>query len=187
MFDRGPDDCLPHDVSDYSRFLLAFYLSEIVDLIGAVQRRKDDALLLLHHSITVLLIAVWAIQGRLLWGGVWFNAAHELSDIFLESAKVLKRRQRSAVAQTLSKHLFTVFTLSWLALRVYYIPFCFLPETLRDPNSERVIYRNAVLGLIGLLQVAQAFWTGMILRAAWRQFVGDGRLIDEREHDYADE
>jgi len=183
MLGDGPNDCLPSDTALYPLFVLAWYLTEIIDLVVATERRKDDALLLAHHGITVLLFAVWGVRGRMHWAAVCFNAVHEVSDIFLESAKVLRRCKNNAVAQAASKHLFTTFAVSWFVLRVYYIPFNYLPATLRDPEIDGVIYRKTILSLIALLQVAQAYWTLMITRAVLRQYAGDDRLVDERERD----
>ena len=181
MFGRGRDNCLPADVVHYTAAVLAFYVFEIVDLVSTKQRRTDDTVLLLHHAVTVLLCGLWGLRAQMYWAAMWFNAAHEISDIFLESAKVLRRQESNSLAHRASEHLFTLFAVSWFALRVYYIPFCYLPAALADRNRHSIPYSNCLLTLVGALQMAQAYWTGLIVRAVWRQYASDGQLVDERE------
>lgn len=182
--------CGVQDVAYYGTAQIAFYVSEAVWILRECrQRRKDDGLLLLHHAVTVGLLAFWGIYHNLYWLSVLLPSLHDFSDIFVDGAKYARRAaQKSACGfrlrnalKTLSDVLFAGFVLSWFAIRVYYIPWRFLPALLVAPDRDTLPHALVAFGILCALQVAQAYWTLLIVRAVYTALQKGGNVEDERE------
>lgn len=157
---------------------LAFYMAEIDFMLNRLeQRRSDDSLLLTHHFVTVFLISCYAVLGhQLFWLCTVTTMLHDISDIFLDSAKAIRHQM-----PRLSEILFALFALSWFALRVYYLPFVILVSLVTDANGPSVPHGYLGFGVILLLQCAQVYWTALIVKAVLKMCRPGGQLTDQRE------
>ncbi|PIN10399.1 Protein transporter of the TRAM (translocating chain-associating membrane) superfamily [Handroanthus impetiginosus] len=95
-----------------------FYIYSIAALLLWETRRKDFAVMMSHHVVTVILIAYSYIT-RFFRIGAVILALHDASDVFLEGAKVFKYSGKELGASVC----FGLFALSWLVLRLIFFPF----------------------------------------------------------------
>jgi ceramide synthetase len=160
-----------------------FYLQSIPFLLLVEVRRKDFAESMAHHVITVVLLAVsWA--GNFTRAGAAFTLLHDVSDIFLEAAKLMRycRRERAATAA------FVAFALSWIALRVFYYPWLVLNHVLLQPllvvalpnNIDPQPWWSVFATLFTVLYGLHLYWTYLIVMVIVRKFT-KGEMDDVRE------
>ncbi|KAA0195889.1 LAG1 longevity assurance 1 [Fasciolopsis buskii] len=96
---------------------LGFYLHSLWSVICIDSWRKDSAVLIVHHVMTLLLLE-FSLVLRLHRVGALVVLLHDLNDVFLESAKVnvyLRSRngKNSQFHVALSHVLFALFAASW--------------------------------------------------------------------------
>jgi ceramide synthetase len=166
-----------------------FYLQSIPFLLMVEVRRKDFAESMAHHIITAALLAVsWGTNFTR--AGVAFTLLHDVSDIFLETAKLARycRREGAATAA------FVAFALSWIALRVFYYPWLILAHILIDPirlvalpfGVDPQPYWSIFATLFSLLWGLHLYWTYLIVMVIVRKFTR-GEMDDVREEDSDDD
>ena len=182
-------ECGATDIAYYGAAQVAFYVSEAVWIVRQPRRRSDDGLMLVHHAVSVGLISFWGLYHHLYWLSTVMPAMHDASDVFVDGAKYARRlaRLRSTGARlrffmlSLSDVFFALFVLTWFAIRVFYIPTQLLPNLLAAPDRDALPHALVAFGILCALQVAQAYWTLLIVRAGWRAVRQGGRVEDERE------
>ena len=91
----------PRDMSHRILYylILGFYCHGIPSLLFFELRRKDFVAMLIHHVTTLSLIA-WSLHVNLLRIGVCVMASHDVCDVFLEGAKMIKYQARWADSPT---------------------------------------------------------------------------------------
>lgn len=97
-----------------------FYIYSIAALLTWETRRKDFAVMMSHHVVTVILIGYSYISRFFRIGSV-ILALHDASDVFMEAAKVFKYSENEVGASVF----FGLFAFSWFVLRLIYFP-CYL-------------------------------------------------------------
>ncbi|XVF45145.1 hypothetical protein PTKIN_Ptkin02bG0181500 [Pterospermum kingtungense] len=116
---RGwPDQELKLSLSLFYMCQCGFYIYSIAALLTWETRRKDFAVMMSHHVITVILIGYSYVARFFLIGSI-ILALHDASDVFLEAAKVFKYSERELGASVC----FGLFAISWLLLRLIFFPF----------------------------------------------------------------
>nr|KJB79305.1 hypothetical protein B456_013G043800 [Gossypium raimondii] len=116
---RGwPDQELKLSLSLFYMCQCGFYIYSIAALLTWETRRKDFAVMMSHHVITVILIGYSYITSFFRIGSI-ILALHDASDVFLEAAKVFKYSERELGASVC----FGLFAISWLLLRLIFFPF----------------------------------------------------------------
>lgn len=190
----GPNDCLPFDVVLFPLAQIIFYITELTYIQGLPpsKLRKDDGVLKAHHYATIFVVTGPVILLHFYWPAVFVPTLYDVSDLLLESAKLLRRRAketalgRERIATTsLSSLCFYLFVAVWFITRVYYVPFILIPYVWNTPLSDGATYtawHYFFYGVFLVIQLPQMFWTVAILRAVWRSVFG-GELKDDAEND----
>ncbi|KAG2429637.1 hypothetical protein HXX76_010867 [Chlamydomonas incerta] len=176
-----------------SRGLLLFYCAETGFYLQAIhflafheERRKDWLESMIHHVVTSgLLLYSYALNFTRV--GVVVILIHDVSDIFLEMAKLARYADREP---TIGTPAFVVFFLSWVACRVVIFPLFVIRSTLFEPvvlvgaylGVEPRPHWEIFNGLLILLFVLHLYWTVLIFEVIRKQLT-DGSLTDVREKD----
>lgn len=167
---------------------LGFYLQAVPFLMFVEVRRKDWAESFAHHVVTLGLqyYSFWANFTR---AGIIIMLLHDVSDIFLEAAKL----SRYAGRQSAATAWFAAFAGSWVVLRVFIYPRVVVLNCLISSVIEVALPYDiepqphyAVFGtLFSVLYFLHLYWTWLILQVIWRQVKGK-ELGDVREDDDED-
>lgn len=161
-----------------------FYLQAIHFLMFIEVRRKDWLESMIHHVVTLALLA-YSYYLNFTRVGVMVILIHDCSDIALEAAKMARYARRQDIATVA----FVVFTAVWIASRVVYYPLVIIRSTLFetlyyarrhgiDADPHYTIF-NALLLVLFVLHV---YWTYLILRILVLE-VSRGNAHDIREDD----
>jgi len=171
------------DVKLYYILELGYYLQAIFSLVFWETRRKDFAVMMGHHIVTIILI-VFSHWGRLLRIGTMVFLLHDVSDVPLELAKA----SRYANFDRLTDVFFAFFFLVWILSRIVYFPLVIIRTALYEvPKCPRIEWKReycmvAFDGLLLSLFAIHVYWTFLIGRILHRAVVG-GKVNDEREDD----
>jgi len=172
------------DIWLYYMIEISFYVSLSMTLFIDV-KRKDFMQNVLHHAVTILLLAFsWSCHFIRI--GTVVLILHDCADPLLELAKLLKYAGRQQKAEIV----FGCFTLVWTFTRCYLFPTRVLYSTLHaaeeyiDMFPAYYIFNTLLISL----QFLNVVWTVQILRMA---VVGllKGNVEDERSdsEDYSSE
>ncbi|GBF89705.1 LAG1 longevity assurance [Raphidocelis subcapitata] len=168
---------------------IGFYLQAVPFLMFIEVRRKDWAESFAHHIVTLGLM-YYSYYVNFTRPGVIVMLLHDVSDIFLEAAKL----SRYAGRQSAATAWFAAFALSWIVLRV--VIFCrvivlscmidpivmiALPYDV-DPQPHYSIFAT----LFMVLYFLHLYWTWLILQVVRKQLTG-GTASDVREDDDSDD
>lgn len=162
---------------------IGFYLQAIPFLMLEEVRRKDWMESFAHHIVTLGLMyySWWSNFTR---PGVMVMLIHDISDIFLEGAKLA----RYADHEQLALNLFVAFALSWVILRVVIYPYMIVFRMMVDPVVYVALPYNincqphyAIFSTLFLvLFFLHLYWTYLILKVIERQ-LRTGTTDDVRE------
>ncbi|KAK2080304.1 hypothetical protein QBZ16_000157 [Prototheca wickerhamii] len=159
-------------------FELAFYLASMFMLLWWEARRKDFAVMMLHHVVTATLIGL-SLRLNFLRVGAVVMTLHDACDVFLEASKLAKYAGWDGLATAL----FAAFASAWAALRLVFFPLVVLRST-RVTIVEVIGYRppclSAFNGLLLSLLAMHCYWFLLILLVAKRRLL-DGEIDDARE------
>ncbi|GLC47300.1 hypothetical protein PLESTB_001742600 [Pleodorina starrii] len=160
-----------------------FYLQAIHFLAVYEERRKDWLESMIHHIVTSGLL-IYSYSVNFTRVGVVVILIHDVSDIFLELAKLARYADRDDVGQPA----FIVFFVSWVVCRVIIFPFYVIRSTLFEPvvlvaaclGIEPRPHWEIFNGLLLILFVLHLYWTVLIFQVIRRQFT-HGKMTDVRE------
>lgn len=186
---------------------LSFYISAsivVLFLSHARANHKDKLIMLLHHIVTIILIGVsyWFGQHRI---GSMVMILHDVSDIFLEGAKI----SRYLGFMNLTNGIFVVFAMVFFVSRLILLPLRVLAPiaTQFNRNFHYSVTQCEIdtgicistplftfpvtvfwLILLGTLQCLHIYWFALIMRMVLRAIVvktveKDIRSDDEEELD----
>ncbi|KAI8626037.1 TLC domain-containing protein [Xylariaceae sp. FL1651] len=171
----------------------AFWVQQaLVMILGLEERRRDFKELVVHHVVTVALIAL-SYRFHFTMMGVLVYVTHDISDFFLATSKTL-----NYLDSPLQGPYFTLCILIWVYLRHYInlrILFSILTEFrtigpyILDWEAEQYkceISNVITFALLAVLQALNLFWLYCLLRNAYR-FVVLGVAKDDREEGEEDE
>ncbi|CAL5333721.1 unnamed protein product [Camellia sinensis] len=158
-----------------------FYVYSIVALLTWETRRKDFAVMMSHHVVTVILIGYSYIASFFRIGSI-ILALHDASDVFLEAAKVFKYSEKELGASVF----FGLFAISWLILRLIVFPFwvinsssyhiCeFLRCSEAYPMSLYYVFNTMLLTLL----VFHIYWWVLICSMITRQLKNRGKVGED--------
>lgn len=108
---------VPSDIRFYYVVELAYYIQAILALLFWETRRKDFAVMMMHHVVTVALITYSDVRHQERFGSMVF-LLHDVADPPMEIAKLFnysKNRFMSAV-------FFLTFVAAWITSRLVYLP-----------------------------------------------------------------
>ncbi|KAJ6716626.1 hypothetical protein OIU74_009207 [Salix koriyanagi] len=166
-----------------------FYIYSIAALLMWETRRKDFAVMMSHHVITVLLIGYSYIT-RFFRIGTIILALHDASDVFLEAAKVFKYSGKELKASVF----FGLFAVSWLILRLIFFPFWVIKATSYDLVEfldlslahDKLVYYVFNTMLLMLL-VFHIYWWVLIYSMIMKQMRNRGRVGEDIRSDSEDD
>jgi TLC domain len=164
---------------------MGFYIQAIPFLMFIEVRRKDWAESFTHHVVTLGLLS-YSWYANFTRAGIIVMLLHDVSDIFLELAKLARYAER----ETAALQLFVTFALSWVVLRVIIFPYIYIMRLLVDPILVIAIpfdvdpqpHYAAFGSMFILLFTLHIYWTYLIFRVIWRQ-LRTGQTDDVREED----
>lgn len=189
----NPDQCFqgwPHQTIKFQlkifyTYQCGFYIYSIVALLIWETRRKDFHVMMTHHVVSIGLIAFSYVTGFFRIGSVVL-ALHDVSDIFLESAKLFKYTGVELGASVS----FCLFVLSWVLLRLIYFPFWVIRSTSYDSlkyvdraNSKVVLIYYVFNTLLITLLVMHIYWWVLIFRMLVKQLQNKGAVGEDVRSD----
>ncbi|RYC57678.1 hypothetical protein CHU98_g8534 [Xylaria longipes] len=167
----------------------AFWAQQaLVMILGLEKRRRDFKELVMHHIVTVSLIAL-SYRFHFTMMGVLVYVTHDISDFFLATSKSL-----NYIDSPLQGPYYTLCIIFWVYLRHYInlkILFSILTEFrtigpyVMDWEAEQYkceISSVITFALLAALQALNLFWLYCLLRNGYR-FVVLGVAKDDREED----
>lgn len=203
FLDPVPPPMAPEEHVYYAQ-AAGFYLSASLFLILFDSRRSDFRELILHHGVTIALVAASSFYGYVR-AGVVVLALHDIGDVFLYSAKFLHHLGLVGWDTVV----FAMFAATFYLTRLVMFPrllYMICVETLQVV-VERPEFNGwarwmdvyiwhylAFVVLLGTLLVLHCFWFALILKMIYREVVlgvkvseaGDIRSDDEGEAEDAD-
>mmetsp|Transcript_10181 Transcript_10181/g.21773 ORF Transcript_10181/g.21773 Transcript_10181/m.21773 type:complete len:318 (-) Transcript_10181:652-1605(-) len=162
-----------------------FYLQSIHFLMFHEVRRKDWLESMIHHIVTAGLLC-YSYYVNFTRIGIMVMLIHDVSDIFLELAKLC----RYAKQQTGALVAFGVFFVTWILSRVMYFPLVIIRSGLTEPIHYARVHGVTNIephftlfnGMLIILFLLHVYWTYLIFQVLLRQlFVGN--TYDVREDD----
>ncbi|NP_001313756.1 LAG1 longevity assurance homolog 2 [Gossypium hirsutum] len=187
---RGwPDQELKLSLSLFYMCQCGFYIYSIAALLTWETRRKDFAVMMSHHVITVILIGYSYITSFFRIGSI-ILALHDASDVFLEAAKVFKYSESELGASVC----FGLFAISWLLLRLIFFPFWVIKTSSYDvreflnlsesyPMSLYYVFNTMLL----MLLVFHVYWWFLICSMIMRQLKNRGKVGEDIRSDSEDD
>lgn len=150
--------------------------------------RSDATEMIIHHIVTILLIAISYLTNFVRVGTVVLFL-HDISDILLESAKCINYASKAKGHEFLrivTDTLFGAFAITFFVTRLYFYPRMVLYPTLFESVLE--FGRNwagyyVFNGLLLALQALHIFWFYLISRMIYKLIVNGGVEKDERSDD----
>lgn len=180
----GAQNCIPYDVVWFLLAQILFYITELIWLtsLPLAKRRKDDRVFEAHHWLTLTAIGSALATTPLYWAAAFVLSLHDVSDLLLDVAVLLRAQYKATkrdIYDFFSSCFFYAFVAVWFVTRVHYIPAHVILPLWPLPQV------HGIASYVFLaLQVPQAFWTAMIVRAVWRSiFATGGKIKDEREEE----
>lgn len=164
---------------------LGYYIQAVPFLIFIEVRRKDWLESMAHHLVTLFLL-YYALYANFARVGIIVMLLHDVSDIFLEAAKLA----RYGGKQDLALGLFVTFTISWFILRLILYPQVIVHNCLTKPVSMIAMPYNinpqphySLCGCLFLILLfLHIYWTYFIVMVIVRQ-LRSGDVADVREED----
>lgn len=182
-----PDQTMKTKLKLLYNFVGGFYSYSIFALIFWETRRKDFGVSMSHHIAAVALI-VFSYMAR--FGRICsiVVALHDVSDVFLEMAKLNKYLEVEVGATIF----FALFAISWLLMRILYFPMYIIRSTsfevlqVLDKSAherEGPFLYYVFNTLLIMLLVMHVYWFVLILRVILKQLLASGQVDDVRSDD----
>jgi hypothetical protein len=168
-----PHHSVTDDVWWYYMIELSYYWSCIISQFFDA-KRKDFWEMFLHHVATIALLALsWStnlfkIGTLVLW-------VHDMSDVFLESAKMFKYAGWNGISDLL----FYSFAISWVVTRLGFLPTWIIYSiTVEAPNFIQYYPAYNVFSLLlSILVILHLFWAYFIFKVAYvAMLTPDGKI-----------
>ncbi|EFC38033.1 predicted protein [Naegleria gruberi] len=129
-----PQEQTGYEISPFVRMYLlvgaGFYFQALFTLLFVDERMKDFVEMLVHHLVTIVLI-VWCVISYYHRIGTLVLLLHDVVDVFLYSAKTLKLFKQEKICEML----FVGFVVSFLILRLVYLPYLIINALFFVTNS----------------------------------------------------
>ncbi|PHT53706.1 hypothetical protein CQW23_08168 [Capsicum baccatum] len=158
-----------------------FYLYSIVAFLVWETQRKDFAVMMSHHIVTVILISFSYILSffRI---RIVILALHDASDVFMEAAKLFKYLWKKLGASVL----FGCFAVSWFVLRLFFFPFWvirsssyYLWEVLKLSEAYDTMLYYFFNTMFLTLLMFHIYWSMLICSIIRRQLNNRGQVGED--------
>ncbi|GAA0141824.1 transferase [Lithospermum erythrorhizon] len=182
LFFRGwPNQELKSSIKIIYMCQCGFYTYSIAALLTWETRRKDFAVMMAHHVVTVILIS-YSYMTSFFRAGCIILALHDASDVFLEGAKVFKYSEKEFGASIF----FGLFAISWFILRLIFFPFWvirstsyYLCEVLNLSESYHTALYYIFNTMLLTLLVFHIYWWILINAMIMRQLKNSGKVGED--------
>lgn len=173
----------------YYSLTAGFYMSASAFLIFFDSKRSDFLELIIHHCVTILLVAVSYSHGYVRTGIV-IIALHDVGDVFLYLSKFLHHLGMKGYDTAMFALLVVTFYITRLVLfsrMVHMIFIDTLMTIVEDPsfNNWAMYYETYLVQyvffaiLLGTLLVLQCFWFSLMLRMIYKEVILGVKLSDQ--------
>ncbi|CAK9210723.1 unnamed protein product [Sphagnum troendelagicum] len=166
-----------------------FYVYSVAALLVWETRRKDFGVMMTHHIITIFLITYSYADG-LTRAGAATLLLHDISDIFMELAKLFKY-SRNELGASIS---FSLFVVSWFVLRLIIFPLWVIwsisVEAIDyiDMNKRSDFTQYYIMNtLLIMLLILHVYWWLLIWRMLMKLLQNWGKVGDDVRSDSEDE
>lgn len=189
----SPEVVVPADIWWIYAVQFSYYVHGMYAVLYQDLWRKDSAVMLGHHGLTLVLLGM-SYTFRCHNIGVLVLVLHDLSDVLLEFSKLnvyLKVRggRRHAVHDHMATIAFACFAITWFLMRLHYYPRKVMYAASTGLFVKQVFPAHYLLflGLLSVLLVMNLYWFGLIVLFTVRVLMGDIRELDDtREYDVAE-
>eukprot|EP01028_Stygiella_incarcerata_P009242 TRINITY_DN434_c0_g1_i1.p1 TRINITY_DN434_c0_g1~~TRINITY_DN434_c0_g1_i1.p1 ORF type:complete len:301 (+),score=55.42 TRINITY_DN434_c0_g1_i1:490-1392(+) len=154
---------------------LGFYIHALVYTLKYDPKRSDWVEFVIHHLSTIVLVGV-AYFTRQFRVSILILMAHNISDIFLYTAKYCKYLGWDAATD----FLFIVFAGTFFLSRIVIMPFALVFATGVEVGEYMPLW-SLQFPLFCVLQMLHVFWFGLIIKVARKKFQDGGSVEDLRE------
>uniref|UniRef100_A0A0D3FA06 TLC domain-containing protein n=1 Tax=Oryza barthii TaxID=65489 RepID=A0A0D3FA06_9ORYZ len=182
-----PDQRIKFKLKLVYMYAAGFYTYSIFALQFWEIKRSDFGISMVHHVVSVILIALSYIF-RFARVGSIVLAIHDASDVFLELGKISKY----SGYQLLADISFLIFVCSWAVLRLIYYPFWILWSTsyevvpMLDKKKHKFdgpLYYYVFNCLLFSLLVLNIYWWVLMYRMLVGQILSKGHVGDDVRSD----
>lgn len=180
-----------HEVTSAVRFYYQIELGCYFHQLAWTEVSRSDSLEMISHHIITILLLIASYLSNYTRVGVTILLLHDISDIFLEVAKVFnytsKAPGRDWMKSFLVDPIFAVFAITFFITRLYLYPRVILTSMLTEGyNAFGCEWGGCYFycGLLFSLQFLHLFWFYLIGRMIYKMlFTKDGTTKDERSDD----
>lgn len=171
------DNIVPPRIRLYYLLEMVFYSFLLVNIFYE-PRLKDHNQMVLHHSVTLILLSTSYYLNTMRYG-VAILILHELSDPLLELAKLLNYAKINSLANIA----FGLFMSVFIVTRCYIFPVYIVTQLYRHSKlvMEVVPFMRGSLVFLISLCLMHYIWAVMILKVFWNVLWGTGKRGDIRE------
>jgi hypothetical protein len=166
-----------------------FYVYGVAALLAWETRRKDFAVMMSHHVITIILLSYSYLTSFFRIGAI-ILALHDASDVFMETAKIFKYSEKEFGASVC----FALFAVSWLLLRLIYFPFWIIRATsielldyLDMTSAEGTLMYYSFNTMLLMLLVFHIYWWYLICAMIVRLLKNRGKVGEDIRSDSEDD
>nr|BAD16097.1 putative alternaria stem canker resistance protein [Oryza sativa Japonica Group]BAD16340.1 putative alternaria stem canker resistance protein [Oryza sativa Japonica Group] len=181
-----PDQRIKFKLKLVYMYAAGFYTYSIFALQFWEIKRSDFGISMVHHVVSVILIALSYIFSRFARVGSIVLAIHDASDVFLELGKISKY----SGYQLLADVSFLIFVCSWAVLRLIYYPFWILWSTsfsyevvpMLDKKKHKFdgpLHYYVFNCLLFSLLVLNIYWWVLMYRMLVEQILSKGHVGDD--------
>ncbi|CAF2128131.1 unnamed protein product [Brassica napus] len=181
FFNGWPNQELKLPIKLYYMCQCGFYVYGVAALLAWETRRKDFAVMMSHHVITILLIGYSYLTSFFRIGAI-ILALHDASDVFMETAKIFKYSEKEFGASVC----FALFAVSWLLLRLIYFPFWIIRATsielldyLDMTSTEGTVMYYSFNTMLLMLLVFHIYWWYLICAMIVRLLKNRGKVGED--------
>lgn len=172
----------------YKKLQIGSYFHQ---LLWIDNHRSNYLEMTVHHLITIILIMIsYSIHFH--YAGIFTSFIHDISDIFLESAKFINysaKANNSILLKNVTDILFVMFAIVFSFTRLYIFPFWIIrslifelrPMFSQEWNGYFILIIFAII-----LQLLHIYWFYLIIRMVYKLFTS-GIDKDERSDDEEEE
>lgn len=187
------DVAVPTDIWWIYAVQSSYYVHGMYAVLYQDLWRKDSAVMLGHHSLTLMLLGM-SYTFRCHNIGVLVLVLHDLSDVLLEFSKLnvyLKVRagRRHALHDHLATASFACFAITWFVMRLHYYPRKVMYAASTGLFVKQVFPSHYLffLALLSVLLLMNLYWFALIVLFTVRVLTGDIQELDDtREYDVAE-
>ncbi|EGC32326.1 hypothetical protein DICPUDRAFT_98903 [Dictyostelium purpureum] len=163
---------------------LSFYIHCTIAL-SFETKRKDFYQMLTHHVSTFFLVAAsyWYRYHRIGIAILWL---HNISDIFLYSAKslnyVCKTTKNNYKLYLFAETMFVLFVISFFVMRLVFLPFALIRSTLFEASYVSIFFPLFYPTNVCLvtLEILHMFWFYLIIKIIYNKFFKKENFDDIR-------